>query len=73
MVVQRVLRLAAHAVGGAVGGALGAVSGVAELATAAASGATWATPGRVHVPVRGVHAVGAAPAARTAGGADRRP
>ncbi|GAA1255915.1 hypothetical protein GCM10009609_18880 [Pseudonocardia aurantiaca] len=62
MAVQRVLRLAAHAVGGAVGGALGVVSGVAELVTAAASGATWATPGRVHVPVRGVHAVGAAPA-----------
>ena len=61
MVLQRMLGLTARAAGTVVGASLGAASGVGELLAAATSDATSTAPGRVHVPVRGVHTAGAEP------------
>ncbi len=58
--LQRVFDLAAVAAGTVVG----AVSGVAELASAAASGVASTAPGRVHLAVRGVHDADAGTALR---------
>ncbi|MEN3268047.1 MAG: cation-transporting P-type ATPase [Pseudonocardia sp.] len=49
--LQSVLNLA----GSTVGTVVGAVNGVAELVSAATSGIAASSPGRVHVPLRGVH------------------
>ncbi|GAA3050959.1 cation-translocating P-type ATPase [Pseudonocardia yunnanensis] len=57
--LQSVFNLA----GSAVGTVLGAANGVAELAYAATCDATTVAPGRVHVPLRGVHTSDAAIAA----------
>ncbi len=61
MVLHRTLDVAARAAGTVIGASLGAVSGVGELLSATASGVTSTGPGRIHVPVRGVHASGAEP------------